>query len=254
MFELGGPSHFINHHHSSPHDVSAAPFEENDYQVPNGSANFTDLDLLPLQERFSFDVVTAIMDTNFSPGLMDGDSLLDFLPVPQEEPKPEAEGGPEKEEEPQQQQRPPYGWDDKVMKMSTPVFNRYITHRGLNMEQNKDIKAYRRRLKNRCYAKTSRKRRMDKAAAQKLENAQLHELLGRAEACLTCSSPVVDDHPDIQRHINSNLGGGPLLFQPLHLSTSATITSCTTTSQLTQQQPRTPNQVIKQQYKITKET
>jgi len=59
----------------------------------------------------------------------------------------------------------PEGWDDSMMEMTTPQLNKCIARRGLTKAQGKLIKACRRRLKNRCYAKISRKRRLQKQAA-----------------------------------------------------------------------------------------
>jgi len=59
----------------------------------------------------------------------------------------------------------PYGWDDEMLEMTTPQLNKCIARRGLSKEEGKCIKIARRRLKNRCYAKVSRKRRLHKQAA-----------------------------------------------------------------------------------------
>lgn len=58
----------------------------------------------------------------------------------------------------------PEGWDESMMDMTTPQLNKCIARRGLSKAQGKIIKACRRRLKNRCYAKISRKRRLQKQA------------------------------------------------------------------------------------------
>jgi len=216
--------------------------------VPTGSANFSDLDLLSLQECPSFEVATTTSlfdnfpDCSFGKlmqeqqpdglslslptlgvGLVGSESLPDFPPVPQGEPESEPEDGPAEEGDEQEQRRPD-GWDDTVLTMSTPSLNRFIARCGLNKEQGKAIKACRRRLKNRCYAKTSRKRRMDKVAAladdhvsvsarsQALDNeiAQLrrsNKLLQRqleAFTTLLVTSGKMT-RLDIQRYINSDL-------------------------------------------------
>jgi len=59
----------------------------------------------------------------------------------------------------------PYGWDDAMLDMTTRQLNNAIRRQHLSKDQGKAIKATRRRLKNRCYAKTSRKRRLAKVAA-----------------------------------------------------------------------------------------
>jgi hypothetical protein len=67
----------------------------------------------------------------------------------------------------------PEGWDDAMMDMTTPQLNRCIKRRGLSKEQAKLIKACRRRLMNRVYAKTSRKRRIEKQVALAEDHEQI---------------------------------------------------------------------------------
>jgi hypothetical protein len=58
----------------------------------------------------------------------------------------------------------PLGWEDEMLAMETTQLNRYLARKHLSKEQKKAVKNFRRKLKNRNYAKTSRRRRLDKQA------------------------------------------------------------------------------------------